>query len=49
MNGGTYDKRYHSSKDITPHILPRSGRCQAFASTRMQMIDRIDGWLRSLT
>lgn len=39
---------YRSSKDVTLHILPRSGHCQVFASTRMQMIDRIDGWLRSL-
>ena len=39
---------YRSSNDVTLHILPRSGHCQSFASTRMQMIDRIDGWLRSL-
>jgi len=39
---------YHSSKDVTLHILPRSGHCQMFATTRMEMIDRIDGWLRSL-
>jgi len=39
---------YTSSKDVTLHILPRSGHCQSFASTRLEMIDRIDGWLRSL-
>jgi len=39
---------YKSSKDVTLHILPKSGHCQTFASTRVQMIDRIDGWLRSL-
>jgi pimeloyl-ACP methyl ester carboxylesterase len=40
---------YTSSFDVTLHILPRSGHCQSFASTRMEMIDRIDGWLRSLS
>ena len=40
---------YNSSQDVTLHILPKSGHCQAFASTRMQMIDRIDGWLRGLS
>ena len=39
---------YHSSKDVTLHILPQSGHCQTFASTRMQMVNRIDGWIRSL-
>ncbi|MDO7841764.1 alpha/beta hydrolase [Sphingomonas immobilis] len=39
---------YKRSGDVTLHILPKSGHCQSFASTRMQMIDRIDGWIRSL-
>lgn len=39
---------YRSSSDVTLHILPRSGHCQSFASTRNDMIDRIDGWLRGL-
>lgn len=39
---------YSSSKDVTLHILPRSGHCQTFASTRMEMIDRIDGWIRGI-
>jgi len=39
---------YKSSPDVTLHILPRSGHCQSFASTRMTMIDRIDGWIRGI-
>lgn len=39
---------YKGSRDVTLHILPKSGHCQSFASTRMEMIDRIDGWLRSI-
>ena len=39
---------YRSSSDVTLHILPRYGHCQSFASTRMEMINRIDGWLRSV-
>lgn len=39
---------YKSSPYVTLHILPRSGHCQSFASTRMEMIDRIDGWIRSI-
>lgn len=39
---------YHASSDVTLHILPRSGHCQNFASTRSDMVDRIDGWVRSL-
>lgn len=39
---------YRSSPDITLHILPRSGHCQSFASTRMEMVDRMDGWIRSI-
>lgn len=39
---------YTQSPDVTLHILPRSGHCQSFASTRMEMIERIDGWIRSI-
>lgn len=39
---------YTASSDVTLHILPRSGHCQSFASTRMDMIDRIDSWIRSI-
>jgi pimeloyl-ACP methyl ester carboxylesterase len=39
---------YNSSPYVTLHILPRSGHCQSFASTRMEMIERIDGWIRSI-
>lgn len=37
---------YPASKDVTLHILPKSGHCQSFASTRRQMWDRIDHWSR---
>ncbi len=40
---------YKASPYVTLHILPRSGHCQSFASTRMEMIDRIDGWIRSIS
>ncbi len=36
---------YSASRDITLHILPRSGHCQNFASTRLQMYDRIHRWI----
>lgn len=39
---------YKSSNDVTLHILPRSGHCQSFASTRGMMFDRIDTWIRSI-
>lgn len=39
---------YKASPYITLHILPKSGHGQNFASTRMEMYDRIDGWLRSI-
>lgn len=39
---------YKSSPYVTLHVLPRSGHCQSFASTRMEMVERIDGWLRSI-
>ncbi len=39
---------YKRSRDVTLHILPRSGHCQSFASTRLEMIERIDGWIRSI-
>jgi pimeloyl-ACP methyl ester carboxylesterase len=35
---------YRSSRDVTLHILPRSGHCQTFASTRYAMWDRINHW-----
>ena len=37
---------YRASPDVTLHILPKSGHCQSFASSRMEMIDSIDKWLR---
>ncbi len=37
---------YRACRDITLHILPRSGHCQNFASTRLEMYDRIDRWVR---
>lgn len=37
---------YPASPDITLHILPRSGHCHSFASTRREMWDRIDHWSR---
>ncbi|WP_072383594.1 alpha/beta hydrolase [Novosphingobium sp. NDB2Meth1] len=37
---------YRSSRDITLHILPRSGHCQNFAETRLEMYERIDRWVR---
>jgi len=37
---------YRSSRDITLHILPRSGHCQNFAETRLEMYKRIDCWMR---
>jgi surfactin synthase thioesterase subunit len=40
---------YRASRDITLHILPRSGHCQNFASTRLEMYDRIDRWVRDQT
>lgn len=37
---------YRASRDVTLHILPRSGHCQNFASTRLEMYHRIDHWVR---
>ena len=37
---------YRASRDITLHILPRSGHCQNFANTRLEMFGRIDRWVR---
>lgn len=37
---------YRSSRDVTLHILPRSGHCQTFAGTRHQMWDRMHHWSR---
>lgn len=39
---------YRGTRDVILHILPRSGHCQSFASTRHEMYERIDGWLRSI-
>jgi pimeloyl-ACP methyl ester carboxylesterase len=39
---------YRSSPDVTLHILPRSGHCQNFATTRGEMYARIGGWIRSI-
>lgn len=36
---------YRASRDITLHILPRSGHCQNFANSRIEMYDRIDRWI----
>ncbi|KTE77576.1 alpha/beta hydrolase [Sphingopyxis sp. A083] len=36
---------YRSCRDITLHILSRSGHCQNFAETRLEMYDRIDRWV----
>lgn len=39
---------YSSSKDVTRHVLPGAAHCQAFATTRMEMVERIDGWIRGI-
>ncbi|CAN7644104.1 hypothetical protein LJR225_005028 [Phenylobacterium sp. LjRoot225] len=39
---------YRSSRDVTLHILPRSGHCQTFAGTRRQMWDRMHHWSRGV-
>jgi pimeloyl-ACP methyl ester carboxylesterase len=39
---------YKQAPEVTLHILPKSGHCQSFASTRMQMWDRINGWIGSI-
>lgn len=39
---------YPGSRDITLHILERSGHCQNFASTRYTMWDRINRWVDGL-
>ena len=36
---------YKASRDITLHVLPRSGHGQNFANTRLEMYDRIDRWV----
>ena len=41
----SYFKR---SNDFTLHVLPRSGHCQNFASTRRDMWNRMDHWARGL-
>lgn len=35
---------FGASTDITLHILPRSGHCHSFASTRHQLWDRLHYW-----
>ncbi len=37
---------FRSSSDVTLHMLPRSGHCQTFASTRRLMWDRMHDWSR---
>lgn len=39
---------YKSCRDLTLHILPRSGHCQNFAGTRREMWDRMHAWSRSV-
>jgi len=39
---------YRSSTDITLQILPHSGHCHTFASTRQQMWDRMHRWSRGV-
>jgi pimeloyl-ACP methyl ester carboxylesterase len=39
---------YTSSRDVTLHILPSSGHCQNFATTRGEMYARIGGWIRGV-
>jgi pimeloyl-ACP methyl ester carboxylesterase len=39
---------YRRCRDLTLHILPRSGHCQNFASTRHQMWNRMHRWARSV-
>jgi hypothetical protein len=40
--------RYGACRDLTLHILPRSGHCQNFAGTRHLMWDRMHAWARSV-
>lgn len=39
---------YGRSPYVALHILPRSGHCQTFASSRDEMIERIDRWIQSV-
>jgi pimeloyl-ACP methyl ester carboxylesterase len=39
---------FRACSDFTLHILPRSGHCQNFASTRHLMWDRMHNWTRSI-
>jgi pimeloyl-ACP methyl ester carboxylesterase len=39
---------YSGAPEVTLQILPKSGHCQSFASTRVQMWDRINGWMKSI-
>ena len=36
---------FRNSPQLTLHILKRSGHCQVFASTRVEMFDRINRWI----
>jgi pimeloyl-ACP methyl ester carboxylesterase len=40
---------YRSSPDIHLHILPHSGHCHTFASSRGELFKRMDGWIRMMT
>jgi hypothetical protein len=40
---------YRSARDLTFHVLPRSGHCHNFASTRVLQWERIASWVRSLS
>jgi pimeloyl-ACP methyl ester carboxylesterase len=39
---------YRACRDLTLHVLPRSGHCQNFASTRQVMWNRMHLWARSV-
>jgi pimeloyl-ACP methyl ester carboxylesterase len=51
VSPGPHDEpgSYTASSDVTLFVLPKSGHCQSFASTRLLLADRIDGWLRGLS
>lgn len=40
---------YKCSRDIMLHILPRSGHCHNFASTRHQLWNRMHRWVRCIS
>jgi alpha-beta hydrolase superfamily lysophospholipase len=39
---------YRRSPHVTLHVLKGSGHCQVFASTRVEMFERIDHWVSDL-